>query len=366
MRPLDVAYASSLNRQQLDITWMTSDEVGFGDGCKVESTFRGIYDSSSVFKRGFLYCKALIHIVCRARHVKGPVVVHQQFTIVPSLDFVFACALRAFKIPLVFDPHDIIPFSYTNPKFLKLLYLQSSALIVHSLYARRQLISFMGKDMPPTYYVPLGHENEYYKDECIRADQARESLGIKPEDRVILFAGQIKKEKGLEYLLRALPLIRSRVPNVKLLIAGRPFHQKIDTYEELINKVGVQQQVIAKWGYINESDLILLHQAADVVALPYLHVYQSASCITAYAFKLPVVVFNTGGLAEQVRNGDTGYIVPAQNVEALAGALGDLLSDRRKAAIMGEKGYQWIAKEGDWDIIAAKTAEIYHKVVGIS
>jgi glycosyltransferase involved in cell wall biosynthesis len=367
MRPLDVAYASSLARQSVNLTWITNDETEFVmEGGQFKQSFHSIYGNHIVIWRGVHYGQALLQILCQVyqAHLRDQVVVHQQFTIVPALDCLFAFALRRLGIPFVFDPHDIIPYVDVNRKVLRFLYRQCSALIVHSMYANSQAIELMGQDIPPSFYIPLGHVNDFYNADEITTYVARERLGIRANEQVILFAGQIKKEKGLEYLLEALPLVSSALPNVRLLVAGRPFHQSMNIYESLIDRLGIREHVITKWGYVTEHDLALLHQAADIVALPYLRVYQSASCITAYAFRRPVVAFNTGGLSEQIRHGETGYITPSRDVEAFALALIDLLSDKAKALTMGEMGHRWVAQVGDWDSIAAETQNVYHNVVG--
>ena len=72
---------------------------------------------------------------------------------------------------------------------------------------------------------------------------ARNRLGIEQHRPVILFLGQIKKEKGLEYLIQALPTVLERVPNALLLIAGRPWHTEVGTYEAQIHALGLHDHV---------------------------------------------------------------------------------------------------------------------------
>ncbi len=366
MRPFDVAFASALARQHLDLTWVTNDETELAlDGVNIWRPFRGIFDSGSAILRGARYFHALLRVFDRARRLRRhePTLIHQQFTLVPEFDLVLAALAHSVGIPYILSPHDVIPYVSAGKGTLRLLYRHCNALIVHSSYARDQMLELLGTQTPSLHHLPLGNVNDYYSGDDVSTGGAREGLGIDLGARVILFAGQVKKEKGLEYLLQALPLVKAILPNVRLLIAGRPYHIDVRPYETLIDRLGVRDSVILRWGYILEHDLAVLHKAADVVALPYLRVYQSASCLTAYAFQRPVVAFNTGGLAEQVVNGRTGYVVPPRDVQALARALVEMLSDNARSQLMGRQGYQWIASTGDWDCIATATIQVYQSAV---
>jgi len=146
------------------------------------------------------------------------------------------------------------------------------------------------------------------------------------------------------------------------LIAGRPLHNDITIYETLIDELNIRASVRTRWEYIPDEELPLYYRATDVVALPYTRVYQSGVCLTAYAFRRPVVASAVGGLKEQVLDGETGYLVPPSDPTAIANALVKSLRQPDLAEAMGERGHTWAGEKFDWGIIAARTVEVYQEV----
>ena len=157
-------------------------------------------------------------------------------------------------------------------------------------------------------------------------DVAREWLD-RPVERAtttVLFAGRIAPYKGLDVLYAAAPMVATRVPEVRFVVAGRT----IGGYEAprppaLAN--GGRFDLIA--GYVGADQLARLHAEATVVACPYLDATQSGVILTAYAFGTPVVASAVGGLPEYVDDGTTGVLVPPGDATALAEGLVQVLTD---------------------------------------
>lgn len=179
-------------------------------------------------------------------------------------------------------------------------------------------------------------------------------------DNTILFFGRIWEYKGLRYLIEAEPLITEKVPDVKIMIAGRG--ENFQKYQEMIvNK----KQFIVYNERIPDKMVAELFQKACIVVLPYTDASQSGIVPLAYAFKKPVVVTNVGSLPEVVEHGETGYIVPPRDSIRLAEAIIDLLKDSGKRKRMGENAYKKANEELSWDGIALKTVEVYKKAISI-
>ncbi|MBD3348003.1 MAG: glycosyltransferase [Candidatus Eisenbacteria bacterium] len=158
--------------------------------------------------------------------------------------------------------------------------------------------------------------------DCYRADgydreEVRSELGL--ERPTILFFGYVRKYKGLANLIRALPAVL-RETDVDLLIVGE-FYDDRAAYDRLIEQLGVGHRVRIVARHVPDEDVGRYFSAADVVVLPYVSATQSGITQIAYAFGVPVISTNVGGLPEVVEDGVTGYIVEPEDEGALADAI---------------------------------------------
>ncbi len=182
-----------------------------------------------------------------------------------------------------------------------------------------------------------------------------ENQDLKEDGNLILFFGRIQKYKGLEYLIKAEPLITKQFPDAKIIIAGKG--ESFKEYEKMIiNK----ENFIIHNHYISYQEGAELFQKASIVVLPYIEASQSGVVVTAYGFKKPVIVTNTGSIPEIVDDNITGLIVPPRNSIALAEAIIKLMKDENLRIRMGENGYNKLKKDMSWDKIAESTIKVYN------
>jgi len=153
--------------------------------------------------------------------------------------------------------------------------------------------------------------------EAMEGYTAKRNLGL--NGPVMLFFGFVRKYKGLEYLIRAMPEVLRRL-HVKLLIVGEFWEDK-EPYLKAIEKLGLLRNVEVVDRYVPNEEVGLYFSAADVVVLPYVDATQSAIVSLAYAFDKPVITTHVGGLPEVVSDGETGFIVPPGDSQALAAAI---------------------------------------------
>lgn len=144
-------------------------------------------------------------------------------------------------------------------------------------------------------------------------ETARRELGLTGD--VALFFGYVRDYKGLDTLLEAWPRVRQRRA-VTLVVAGE-FYEKPERYRALAAHAG-EGAVRFIDRYIPDAEVEALFRAADVSILPYRSATQSGVTHVAYALGTPVITTRVGGLAETVREGETGLTVPPEDPEALA------------------------------------------------
>lgn len=154
---------------------------------------------------------------------------------------------------------------------------------------------------------------------------ARQKLGYAPADRVLLFFGLVRKYKGVPLLLHALAGLPAELP-VKLMIVGE-FYEGREEVRKLVQDLGVSESVQIIDQYIPNDEVQYYFHAADLVVLPYLSATQSGIAQIAAAFQKPVLVTDVGGLAETVQGGKTGFVVPANNPDALMRKLQQFFSE---------------------------------------
>jgi len=174
----------------------------------------------------------------------------------------------------------------------------------------------------------------------------------------ILFFGYIREYKGLMYLIRALKLIKEKIPDVKLNIVGRPI-EKFDKYLQEINQLGLKQNIQLHLDYVPPGQIEQYFQEASVVALPYLDISQSGVVQLAYAFAKPVVTTNVGGLSEVVDDGKSGFLVPPKDIDALADRISLILNNPELQQQMGNYALHLAHTKFSWDTIGSKTTELY-------
>ena len=259
------------------------------------------------------------------------------------------------KYPIVATFHDVkLHIGENSWKINFIRYWErkySNQIIVHGEKLKEQMIKEYNLPEERVHAIPIGeHEVAPFK--------IYERKNIKEDGNLILFFGRIWEYKGLEYLIKAEPLITKEVPDAKIVIAGTG--ENFKKYEEMM--VNRDNFIVHNY-HIPYKEGAELFQKCSLVVLPYIDASQSGVIPTAYGFKKPVVVTNVGSIPEIVDDGITGFIVPPKNPKALADAIVRLLKNEKLRKQMGEVAYKKLKTDLSWDNIAEKTIEVYEKAI---
>lgn len=152
-------------------------------------------------------------------------------------------------------------------------------------------------------------------------------FGFEEDDDILLFFGYVRKYKGLNVLLGAMPEILKKNSKAKLLIVGE-FYDSPDKYYEQINNLGIKDSVKVVQRFVPNEEVGLYYSIADLVILPYLSATQSGVLNIAYGFGKPVIVTDVGGLSEDVIDGKTGYVIKPGNEDEIINAVNRFFEDR--------------------------------------
>jgi glycosyltransferase involved in cell wall biosynthesis len=146
---------------------------------------------------------------------------------------------------------------------------------------------------------------------------ARKQLDI--YGNIVLFFGFVREYKGLEYLLRAMPLIIKEI-DVKLMIVGEFWNDK-KKYMDLISDMSLKDNVHVIDKYVPNEEVSKYFNASNLVVLPYTSATGSGIVQLAFGCGRPVVTTTVGSLREVVDDGKTGYLVEPMNPNAIAQAV---------------------------------------------
>lgn len=210
-------------------------------------------------------------------------------------------------------PHERFPL---DRRLTKIALKKGSNFILHAHEEEKELETIM-KGSGYRKRVTPHPTYDAFKLSGIGKSEAREKLGLKQEDKILLFFGFVREYKGLKYLIEAMPEIIQRLENVKLLVVG-DFDGDKETYVDQIKKLQIEKNIIITDVYIPDKEVEPYFAACDLVMLPYISATQSGIVQIAYGFCKPVIATNVGGLPDVVKDGATGYLVKPQNPEELA------------------------------------------------
>lgn len=174
----------------------------------------------------------------------------------------------------------------------------------------------------------------------VDGDGVRRELGIAPDAPLLASVSRLFAQKGQRELLRALAIVRKRVPAVRMLIVGADaveVHGGSFTSElkVLARELGLEESVVFTG---ERADIPQIMAACDVFTMPSIEEPFGLVYLEAMAMQRPVVGVNDGGTPEVVEHGQSGLLAPTHDIEALAVNIITLLENRELRARMGAYG----------------------------
>lgn len=260
------------------------------------------------------------------------------------------------KYQILFVCHNVLPHErFPMDRFLtKGTLKKGQYCLLHSKEDEKNLLELL----PNMKYIrAVLPTMSAFKLRGIDRKTAREELKMSEDETMLLFFGLVRKYKGLKYLIQALPEIVAKHPEAKLWIVG-DFGDDKDEYMNLIKENKVEDSIILRDGYIPDGEVEPYFAAADLNICPYESATQSAIVQVAYGFELPVIVTNVGGLPEVVKDGETGYVVPACNPSELAKAVNRYLDENKQAEFRANVIAE--AERFSWDRVPENVQKLWN------
>lgn len=254
--------------------------------------------------------------------------------------------------------------SWLNRATLKFQYQLCDHIFVHTQKMREELLADFSIPPERVTVIPLGINNAVPMTALTTA-AARERLKLGANDKVILFFGQIAPYKGLEFLVDAFAQLIRRDENYRLIVVGRPKGEKIywENLQQKMASCGAADKISQRIEFIPDADTELYFKAADVLVLPYTHIFQSGVLFLAYSFGLPVIAADVGSLKEEIITGKTGFVFPARDVAALERTIETFFSTEFFRAPNSRDFIKAYANERySWDKVMDATLPVYSQL----
>jgi len=242
---------------------------------------------------------------------------------------------------------------------LKAFYRFADALFVHSAYQVRELAAFADVPQDKIHVVPHG----LYSHGAAEASrpEMREKWELPEDQRVALFFGQIRDEKNLGGLLRALSLTEQ---TAHLVVAGQGGgrHHGVDHYRQLADELGVTEHVTFIPRFIEDEEVGELFLASDWVALPYKNAFTSQSGVLNVAahYERPVVVSSSPVLHETVQTCDIGVPCSGDAPEALAAGI-EAMHQRLDTG--HDHAFKAYREQFSWEENASRSLAVYRELL---
>jgi glycosyltransferase involved in cell wall biosynthesis len=259
------------------------------------------------------------------------------------------------------DNHD----TRLNRLTLKTLYKLAHRLIVHTPKSKQELMREF--NVPASKIAVIKHGmNNRVSQRGVTVEEAKAHFGIKKDEKVLLFFGNIDYYKGVDILIDSLFFLPENLSEkVKVIIAGNSKSTEY-TGQALKKTEGspLHDKILAHIKYIPDSEVEYYFMAADCIVLPYRAIYQSGVIFMAYTFGLPLIVTDVGNFRNDVIEGKTGFLVEPENPEKLAGVISGYfqsgLYENLENTRVGIQDWAW--QNYSWESIGVETKTLYESI----
>jgi glycosyltransferase involved in cell wall biosynthesis len=355
--PYDRALAAALARGGAEVELLTSrflyGPVPPAEGYRVDERFYRRSAARGLDAPGRVPFKAAEHLadMLRFRRAAAPAdVVHYQWLTMPALD----AHLLPPRRPRVMTAHYILPPAPTPRQAARArrVFKRMDAVVAHSEHGAARLRDEVGLDPARVRVIPHG-AFDYLTRLPEEKPLPAELEGA--EGPVILCFGLLRPYKGIETLLEAF----RRVEGAELWIVGNP---RMDVAPLRALAAAAPGRVRFVTRFVDEVEIPAIFRRADLVALPYLDAEHSGVLYTGLAFGKPLLLSAVGGFPEVAATG-AGRLVAPGDVDALAGALGELVSDGAARAELAAAAARAAAGPFSWDEAARRTLGLYRELI---
>lgn len=262
-------------------------------------------------------------------------------------EFISVKIAKEYKIKTITSAH-----SYVNG--FKRLSFKSDKIICVSNSIRDYLTNTykISNKKSITIYNPVYQFQHSYVESVL---EFKKEYNLTTDQKVLLFAGRITKDKGYDTLLKSFELIKSKIKNVVLILIGQKDIEKKGFKTSVVNEKLIYLPPV--------KDISYLYSIADIILLPSRIEPFGFVMIEAGSFKKPFIGGDTGGIAEFIEDGQNGLLVDPENPQELAEKIIYLINNPDVGKVLGENLYNKIDQLCDYNNYFTEVEKIYNSLL---
>lgn len=173
--------------------------------------------------------------------------------------------------------------------------------------------------LPKSFPIKVIHDGADGPKNPPSQKEARERLGLPTEGPLFLFFGMLRKDKGIEFLFEAFSMLQETP--ARLVVAGSLFDYSEEQIRAMLQRLGIENRVILRLGYVSDAQVPLFFFAADAVVFPYRKIYTGGSgplLKEAAVFRTPIIANDVSEMGKLVRERGIGLLAEPENPSSLA------------------------------------------------
>ena len=238
---------------------------------------------------------------------------------------------------------------------------QAERIVVASRDEQQQLVRLYGAEAARIAVVPCGVNLDLFRP--VAKEEARRQLGLRDDDRILLFVGRIEPLKGVDILLGAAAQMEGEPDCFVLVVGGDSSTREgeVAHLRDLASELGIAERV-SFLGAVDHERLPLFYSAADVCVVPSFYESFGLVALEAMACGTPVVASRVGGLAGTVRDSETGYLIPWRCPEPFAERLELLLGNEELRRAFGQSAREAVERFR-WGNVAEAMLALYRELI---
>jgi len=303
----------------------------------------------------FLLIAELVALLCLCKDIK-PDAVHAHWLIPQGA--VALCVKRILGVPFLVTVHgsDIFGLRGRLLSWVKRGVLADASAISAVSNAIRAEVALL-KPGAECSLISMGVDSARFSGPG--DGSVRKRFGIAGE--FLLFVGRLSEQKGVRYLLEAMPQVVSRFPKAKLLIVGSG--EEEHSFKELSRTLGLENQVIFA-GAISNRELPPVYADADLFIGPSIRAKGGETegfgltFVEAGMSGCVLLGSDVGGIADIIRDEETGFLVPEKDSGALAARIVAILERRNQWPQITARTREELVKRFDWEVVSRKYTDI--------
>jgi len=287
-----------------------------------------------------------------------PQILHAHWLIPQGI--IAASLKKEFKIPFIMTVHGSDLFPLKNPIFRamqKYVLKHCDMCTVNSYATYKEVVSRFPEAKEKLVIRSMGVDIKKFQKNAKRNNAYKKK-------KIVLFVGRLNEQKGIQYLIKAIPRVKDKFPNIRLLIIGEGnFRYEM---EHLVDYLDIRDEV-EFLGAMRHDDIIDYYKMADVFVLPSITSSIGTEgfglvLLEAMSAKTPVIGTNSGGIPYIIKNGQNGLLVKEKDNKEIAEAIIKIMSSKKLSSKLAKRGFETATKHYSWEIVARKFNDFYREI----